>query len=339
MAFKPYMPSSQYDDVLGHVMFMAEKDPSSVYFRLKRMLLEIDAAGKKKSAKIGMARKQSKARNIGGKIGTFLLNYNTVESILLVSGVLVCLLALMYQVIRDSDPGYNATRDSITAWLMLVLLGSITFFFLVFIMDISVQYLARKNATAKSSDKAAAKRSAAPASPGADRSASSKALFSYRHSGFGLKSEFEATPLELNSAKKKRKSGIEILKDDIATEAGVGTNPLFFNNAQLKPKVAAPAATPELKKGPPHAGPTTPHSAVAEPVAGTTPTAAVVRPAVSAVSNAMALSRANMMLATIKGAQARSRAAAPGSMVVVQGANPLLQAVKPAAAAAADKAI
>jgi len=94
---RPYLCSQDYDEVLKFNSEMALNHPKSVYAKLQGRLASVSM----------MQRKKSKANPIlvKGKINAFaaldalglwLMNYNTIEAIMLFSGVLVSLLFLLY---------------------------------------------------------------------------------------------------------------------------------------------------------------------------------------------------------------------------------------------------
>jgi len=141
--FRPYMPPAEFADVLKYVH--AKSVDSRTWFDLEQKALIAARAGKKKARTQGMVRGRGVA-DLGNTVMSVLLNFNTVESVLLVAGVLVCLLAVMYQVLQPSDVGYDRSRGQITAWLMVVILASVAYFVFVFIADIMRQAMTRRGA-------------------------------------------------------------------------------------------------------------------------------------------------------------------------------------------------
>ena len=72
-------------------------------------------------------------------IGSWVFNYNTVESTMLFSGVIVCLMGLMYQ---SSTSTSDSARDSITGVILTVITSSILYLSSVFAVEI---YIALQN--------------------------------------------------------------------------------------------------------------------------------------------------------------------------------------------------
>ena len=70
----------------------------------------------------------------------YLFSYNTMEAVLLSCGCFVCLSGIMFQTGDDSNPVYAAQRDVLTVLVMVVVFGSLTYFFTVFGTEVMVTF-------------------------------------------------------------------------------------------------------------------------------------------------------------------------------------------------------
>lgn len=141
--FRPYMPASEYASVLHYIHSNAEAETSELFIKLQAKVVKCLQDDKRKPRAVGMVRHKITPSQVGGAIVSFLLNYNTVESVLLIAGILVCLMALMYEVQQVEDVNYDKSRNNITAWLLVVLVSSVMYFATVFTVDILRQFASK----------------------------------------------------------------------------------------------------------------------------------------------------------------------------------------------------
>jgi len=96
----PYMSPSDYPDVLlKHEALAAKGD--MLHTRLKASISSISSMGKKVARKNIMNSEGTISRDaLLGLLKSWLFNYNTVEAVMLFATVVVCAMALMYQVCR-----------------------------------------------------------------------------------------------------------------------------------------------------------------------------------------------------------------------------------------------
>jgi len=82
-------------------------------------------------------------REQGVATANYFFNYNTVEAVLLTSAILIALAGIMYESDRfDTADGqntrYNAQKDALTAWVLMVIWGSILYWLTVVISEITL---------------------------------------------------------------------------------------------------------------------------------------------------------------------------------------------------------
>jgi hypothetical protein len=70
----------------------------------------------------------------------YFFSNNTMEAVLLACGCFVCLAGIMFQTGNNSNPIYAAQRDALTIVVMLVVFGSLTYFFTVFGTEVMVTF-------------------------------------------------------------------------------------------------------------------------------------------------------------------------------------------------------
>jgi hypothetical protein len=100
----PYMSPSDYDAVLQRHEELAERDP--LHSRLKAQLAAITSQGRKAGTRSLLNAEGKIDRNaLLGVLRGWLFNYNTVEAVMLFATVVVCAMALMYQVRGEGGGG------------------------------------------------------------------------------------------------------------------------------------------------------------------------------------------------------------------------------------------
>jgi hypothetical protein len=82
-----------------------------------------------------MAARQQRLASAVANAGAWFTNYNSVEAVLLCCSVLVCLGGVMFESGQLEQDYFRAHRDTITACLLLVIFGSITYFLCVFVAE------------------------------------------------------------------------------------------------------------------------------------------------------------------------------------------------------------
>jgi hypothetical protein len=145
--YRPYMPASEFDEVLEYSNRMARKNPHGLYNRLRQRLLTVDAQSKKRTTSNTLAAGSGariSAAVLLGHMYVFLTNYNTLEACLLFSASLVTLMGVMYQSATPALSGfdeayYASARESITFFLMLLVAVSITYYIAVLLSDLTVR--------------------------------------------------------------------------------------------------------------------------------------------------------------------------------------------------------
>jgi hypothetical protein len=99
----PYMSPSDYDAVIKLHEELAEKDP--LHSRLRAQLASIVSKGRKAGTRSVLNVEGKVDRNaLLGVLQSWLFNYNTVEAVMLFASVVVCAMALMYQVRVQQPP-------------------------------------------------------------------------------------------------------------------------------------------------------------------------------------------------------------------------------------------
>ena len=137
--FNPFMCYSDYNDVL--LSHQEAMNWSAAHRQIHAMLSSLDMQNTRKK----MVRRNimSTTGIIDKKVlfetmGSWIFNYNTVESVMLFSGVIICLMSVMYQS-QNVAAGYDTTgRDIITGIIMCSLISSILYLATVFGVEIYI---------------------------------------------------------------------------------------------------------------------------------------------------------------------------------------------------------
>jgi hypothetical protein len=135
---RPYMSPANFEDVLkAHV---ESSYANAVHARLRANLATIETRGRKKVRKnlLNFEGKVDRSA-VFGLLAGWLFNYNTVEEIMLFAAVIVCLMGIMYQA-NEVSTYYPESKDSVTAVVLIVIIGAIVYFAVVFITEIVVLY-------------------------------------------------------------------------------------------------------------------------------------------------------------------------------------------------------
>jgi hypothetical protein len=138
MMNRPYMSPSEYDDVLK--AHLEASFTSQTHARLRATLSNIETRGRKKARKnlINFEGKLDRSAILGVLSG-WLFNYNTVEQLMLFAAVIVCLMGIMYQA-NEVNTYYPESKDSVTAVVLVVIIGAIVYFVTVLVTEIVVLY-------------------------------------------------------------------------------------------------------------------------------------------------------------------------------------------------------
>lgn len=83
-----------------------------------------------------------------GSRKTFLFDYNSLEATLLFCGSLVCLAAIMMQAGNINSPLYQANRSVLAVMLIVLIAWSLTYFFVVFAIEVSITFGCQKGGSA-----------------------------------------------------------------------------------------------------------------------------------------------------------------------------------------------
>ena len=85
-------------------------------------------------------------KDVMGVMGSNVMNWNTVETVLLFCAILVTLGGIMLESGRFDQEGYQDQRDAITIILMLIIMSSITYYFTVFGLELYMLVTAKDRA-------------------------------------------------------------------------------------------------------------------------------------------------------------------------------------------------
>jgi hypothetical protein len=137
--YLPYMPKTEFAMVTKDALARAETVP--LYNRLKARVAGVEGQTKKRTFRnaldgVNMVRARF--------VFQWLLNYNTIEAVLLFDAAMVCLLGVLYEAVRPTDVYYASSRSSITAFLMVLIIFGIIYFASVFSVDIGSQYTEKR---------------------------------------------------------------------------------------------------------------------------------------------------------------------------------------------------
>jgi hypothetical protein len=228
------MPVSEYSSVLHYIHSKAEGEGSELFVKLQAKVVKSLQDDKRKPRAVGMVRTKFTPSQVGGAIVSFLLNYNTVESVLLIAGILVCLMALMYEVQQVGDINYEKSRKNITAWLLFVLITSVMYFATVFTVDILRQFASKNGAEGKKVKRAVGGESGAPKK---DDEKSPKRRNSFLPAALTNAISPAATPKQGRRLSEFSK----LIPDNAADSLSVSHNPLMMSAiTQQKPALASP---------------------------------------------------------------------------------------------------
>jgi len=140
----PYMSmASRRQIVLLHkTRIRAEKKLSrnlQIHTRIGEQIAKCvaDAAKERKRTRTNISDILDAARVPGSD---YLFSYNTMEAVLLASGCFVCIAGIMFQTGDNSNPIYAAQREVLTVIVLLVVFGSLTYFFTVFGTEVMVTF-------------------------------------------------------------------------------------------------------------------------------------------------------------------------------------------------------
>ena len=148
---KPYMSPTDAESVLKS-LDKASLDGSLMHARIKTAIDVIESRGRKiKVPRILEVNGRVNRTAIAAAVTAYLFNYNTVEATMSFCAVLVCLAGLMYQ----AQSTVAGTQDSITALLMLTIIGAILYFASAVGLEI---YTGVNDAAVAARERAAAKR-------------------------------------------------------------------------------------------------------------------------------------------------------------------------------------
>ncbi|RYE83574.1 MAG: hypothetical protein EOO65_03700 [Methanosarcinales archaeon] len=190
--YQPYMPAQEFKPTLKYVA--ATSSTSPLYRYLKSRVLAVDALARKSGKVNSLLGSIAKAKPIRSYIVELLINYNTVESVLLCSAVMVCLMGSMYIAVSPSDSYYASTRDGITVFLLIIIPLSVAYYVAALLVDLSLQFTSRREKEAKAR----------------------------------IKSRGRSKNVAEHS---RSKEGADILRDDAPVEnsSDTGLNPMFLN--------------------------------------------------------------------------------------------------------------
>jgi hypothetical protein len=205
---RPYMSPAEYDDVIK--AHMEASFTSNIHMRLRANLASVEARGKKKVRKnlLNFDGKVDRSAILGVLSG-WLFNYNTVEEIMLFAAVIVCLMGIMYQA-NEVNTYYPESKDSVTAVVLIVIIGAIIYFVTVFVTEIVVLY----NEDNRSKQLAAARKARSKSASGADAGADAK-------SGSG-KGKLVADDGEINTGKMDTQMNPLFMNKDGGGASGLG---------------------------------------------------------------------------------------------------------------------
>ena len=138
--FRPFMSPSDRDDVLrAHRLKAFDEDPT--HLALSASLKEVSVKSRRKGRAASMAGMKAasvseKATVAAAVVGAFLINYNTVEAVLLFCAVLVTLSGIMFSTGQLDSSFYQVHRDFLAVAVVLVLTASIVYFVSVVVAEV-----------------------------------------------------------------------------------------------------------------------------------------------------------------------------------------------------------
>ena len=146
----PYMSPANWDDVLrDHV---AASYTSAVHARLRATISSTESRGRKKVHK-NLLRSDGKVdpSAVLGMLTTWLFDYNTVESVMLFSAAIICLMGIMFAAQKKASSYYADARDALTSVVIAVAVLSIIYIVTVIIAEITILWTeeSRKKALAR----------------------------------------------------------------------------------------------------------------------------------------------------------------------------------------------
>lgn len=132
--YNPYMSMSETDKILKEHKLLAEAG-HPIHQRIRSTVDNIVAQHKKYN-RGGMARWTSGKKTTKVRASDYIFDYNTVESTLLFSAVLVTLAGIMFESGQLDSADYDVQRDLITLLVLIVIFVSVMYFFAVFATEI-----------------------------------------------------------------------------------------------------------------------------------------------------------------------------------------------------------
>ena len=145
---RPYLSPNEYQQVTEQheiEVFKGHSEALILQERLKDVLLRQRKKGNRQSMGGNRKNERFNARDAAKAIGSFLVNYNSVELILLGSGILVCLAAVMFETEYLQQDFAKPQRDAITVLVLFIIIASIVYFFTVCVLEIRAVILHQRN--------------------------------------------------------------------------------------------------------------------------------------------------------------------------------------------------
>jgi len=149
---RPYLSPGEFEDVSSAWRKRGLAEPSSVYGRLNTKLVHVAAMGRKVTKTNNLSLLTASGRVDTGAamklLKEWLLNYNTVESFMLFSAVLVCLLCLLYisTLGGATSNAYADSRVPITNVIIATVVLSLIYYITIVTSEVSILMAEAKKA-------------------------------------------------------------------------------------------------------------------------------------------------------------------------------------------------
>ena len=138
--FRPFMSPSDRDAVLrDHRLKAFDEVPT--HTRLAASLKEVAVRRRRRGKATSMSALSAqssiadRANVAAAAVGSWLINYNSVEAILLFCGVLVTLSGIMFETGQLDSEIYQQQRDLLASAVLIVMIGSILYFVVVLVVE------------------------------------------------------------------------------------------------------------------------------------------------------------------------------------------------------------
>jgi hypothetical protein len=160
---RPYLSPSEREDVIKHAALSATT--SALYARLHAKIAAVESQGRKRTLRPILS--SSGAVDASAAFSAFrswLMNYNTVEAVMLFAAVLVCLFCLLFITTLGPESAYTDSQQAISNLLLTTIILAIIYFVSVVVTEI---YIMTEESKRQSLKKGAARRAQAKGIAGA----------------------------------------------------------------------------------------------------------------------------------------------------------------------------